>query len=45
MKKGNGLLLALILIAMLAIGGYLIYQEQQDDIEIELPDVDINDRG
>jgi hypothetical protein len=42
MKRGPAILLAMILIVVLAIGAYMIFEEQQDDIEIELPDIDIN---
>jgi uncharacterized protein HemX len=39
--NNRGLLVLLVVIA-LAIGGYMVYENQQDDIEIELPDVDVN---
>jgi hypothetical protein len=31
----------MILVAVLLVGGYVIYQEQQNDITIELPGIDI----
>jgi hypothetical protein len=36
--------LMLIVILVVAIGGYLVYDNQQDDIEIDLPDIEINDQ-
>jgi hypothetical protein len=36
--------LMLIVILVVAIGGYLVYDSQQDDIEIDLPDIQINDQ-
>jgi hypothetical protein len=36
--------LMLLVILVVAIGAYLIYDNQQDDIEIDLPDIEINDQ-
>jgi len=33
--------LILLVVLVLAVGGYVAYESQQDDIEIDLPDVDI----
>jgi hypothetical protein len=38
----NRNVLWILVIVVLAIGGYMVYQDQQDDIEIELPDIDID---
>lgn len=40
--RSNGMLVALVLIVAILVGGFVFYQNQQNDIEIELPDVDIN---
>ena len=34
--------LMLLVVLVLAIGVYVVYDNQQDDIEIELPDVDLD---
>lgn len=34
--------LMLLVVLVLAIGVYVVYDNQQDDIEIELPDVDFD---
>jgi uncharacterized protein (UPF0333 family) len=36
-------LLVLLVVLVLAIGAYVVYQNERDDVEIELPDVDINE--
>ena len=40
--KGRSPVLILLLLLALGVIGYMVYEGQQDDIEIELPDVDIN---
>lgn len=39
--QANSKLIAAVLIIALLVGGFLVYQNQQADIEIELPDVEI----
>ena len=34
-----------VLLIVLAIGGYVAYESQQDDIEIDLPDIDLDAKG
>ena len=36
--------LVLLVVLVVVIGGYLIYDNQQNDIEIDLPDIEINDQ-
>ncbi|MEX2049454.1 MAG: hypothetical protein WEB90_07740 [Gemmatimonadota bacterium] len=36
--------LMLLVVLVVAIGGYLVYDNQQDDIEIDFPDIEINDQ-
>lgn len=36
--------LMVLVILVVAIGGYLIYDNQRNDIEIDLPDIEINDQ-
>lgn len=36
--------LMLLVVLVVAIGGYLVYEDQQDDIEIDLPDIELNDQ-
>jgi hypothetical protein len=40
--KGRSPVLILLLLLALGAVGYLVYEGQQNDIEIELPDVDVN---
>lgn len=39
--QASGKLIALVLVVALLVGGFLVYQNQQADVEIELPDVEI----
>lgn len=41
MKSRSPIFVLLVLLALGAVA-YVIYDSQQDDIEIELPDVDVN---
>jgi hypothetical protein len=38
----NRALMVLILVVVLVVGGYVVYQNQHDDITVELPNIDIH---
>ncbi len=43
MDKSARTLITVLIVLILALGGYMIYDSQQDDIDIDLPDIEINE--